>query len=150
MPEGLREFLRTFESIPDERTRYALLVEYAEAFQVLPPDIASPPYPEENRVPYCESGMYVWVVEQDHRLNLFFAVENPQGISARAFARILQETCSGASPREILEIPDDLPQRLFGRALSMGRTLGLGSALAMIKQKAREHIARCPLCSRAS
>ena len=46
--------------------------------------------------PQCESDAYVWALKKpDDTLKLYFAVENPSGVSAKALAAILDKTLSG-------------------------------------------------------
>ena len=150
IPDKLAELLEEFETITDRYERYEILTEYADDFREVPPEVARRPFPREHLVPHCESQAYVWAQENgDHTLKYYFAVENPQGLSARAMAVILDQTCSHAPAWQVANIPDDLPQRLFGRDLSMGRTLGLAGMVAMVKAAARRHVAQCPTCQQA-
>ena len=147
MPQALADLLAEFETITDRYERYELLTEYADEFKEVPPSIARRPFPSDHRVPHCESQVYMWAQDQgDHSLKFYFAVENPQGLSARAMAAILDQTCSGAPAWQVQHIPDDLPQRLFGSDLSMGRTLGLMGMVALVKAAARRHVRNCPTC----
>ena len=78
-PEKLDRVLETFDGITDQEDRAALLIDYAERFREVPLHIASRPFPESNRVPFCESEAYVWAVQQpDETLKFYFAVENPR------------------------------------------------------------------------
>ncbi len=149
-PPVVRELLDTFAWLSPQE-RYEVLIEYADAFEPVPPEIASPPYPAAHMVPHCESRAYVWTVEEPerHGLRCYFAVENPQGLAARAVARILQLACAEAPAWQVAAIPDDLPQRLFGPRLSMGRTLGLNGLVARVKAAAQRHVAACPACQAA-
>jgi len=146
-PQALHDLLETMSWLSPQE-RYQVLIDYADAFEPVPPDIAQPPYPDENLVPHCESRAYVWTLEEpdQHRLRCYFAVENPQGLTARAMARILQEICAQAPAWQVAHLPDDLPQQLFGQRLSMGRTLGLNAMVARVKAAAQRHVASCPHC----
>ncbi len=147
MPEKLAALLAEFETITDRYERYELLTEYADTFQEVPETVARRPFPQDHLVPHCESQVYFWAREEgDHTFKFYFAVENPQGLSAKAMAAILDQTCSHVPAWQVLHIPDDLPLRLFGKDLSMGRTLGLTSLVAMVKAAARRHVSRCPVC----
>jgi len=81
MPEiqqKLSEFLETLSMFTDENQRIDLLISLADKFNTVPEEIAKKPYPDENKVPFCESGAYVWVKKNaDGTLKLYFAVENP-------------------------------------------------------------------------
>lgn len=150
-PPKLREYMETLEWLGDPQERYAFLIELADAFKPVPPDIAQPPYPKENLVPHCESQAYVWAVPEPegHAFRYYFAVENPQGLSAMALACILDESCSGAPAWQVAHVPEDLPLRIFGERLTMGRTLGLTGMVAMVREPARQHLQQCAVCQRA-
>ena len=47
---------------------------------------------------------------------------------------ILDETCSGALPEQVAAIPRDIIYRLFGRELSMGKSMGLMGIIDMVKK----------------
>jgi cysteine desulfuration protein SufE len=75
-------------------------------------------------------------------LKYYFAVENPQGISAMATSVILHESLSGAPPEQILRVPKDAIYTIFGNELSMGKSMGLMGILAMVQNYARQQIAK--------
>jgi cysteine desulfuration protein SufE len=87
MPEKLAETLDAIALVPDRADRIQLLIDIASRYREVPPAIATRPFPEESRVPACESEAYVFPEERpDGTLDFHFAVENPQGISAKAMA----------------------------------------------------------------
>jgi cysteine desulfuration protein SufE len=142
LPEKLREFLDTLRTVTDRSDRIELLIGIADRFQEVPAEIASRPFPRERQIPHCESEAYVWPMDRpDGTLKLYFAVENPQGISARAMAVILDESLSGAPLEEVVHVADDLPFEIFGRELSMGKSMGLNGMVAMVSAAARERLA---------
>ncbi|MFQ5751772.1 MAG: SufE family protein [bacterium] len=120
--ERLSVLAETFEVVADMNERIQLLIDYADRFKEVPEKIAKRPFPESHRVPFCESEAYVWLEQQpDHTIKLHFAVENPQGISAKAPAAILEQTLSGLPAKQITEISPNLVFKLFGRNISMGK-----------------------------
>ena len=137
LPAGLRRLIAPLELLTDRSDRIQFLIDVADRFRAVPPEVAAPPYPVEHEVSHCESGAYVWAVRNNGGLQLYFAVENPQGISAKALAVILQEGLAGATLNEILAVPQDLPYDLFGRELSMGKSMGLTAMVAMVHAQAR-------------
>lgn len=140
-PEKLNDILENFSLMLDQQERREFLVDYAENFKEVPSDIAKRPFPEKNKVPFCESGAYVWSVPQsDGTLKFYFAVENPQGISARALSAILDKTLSGEKPENIINIPDDLVYKIFGEALSMGKNMGLTGILQRVQRDAKKYL----------
>ncbi len=118
-----------------------MLIEVADQFRPVPPRIAQRPFPAEHRVPGCESEAYVWSeAEPEGALTYYFAVENPQGISAMALAEILRQSLSGAPLEEVAAVPADVVYRIFGRELSMGKSLGLMGMVNMVRAEARQQL----------
>jgi cysteine desulfuration protein SufE len=143
IPEKLQDLLETFAIIEDRQERIQLLIDMAEGFRPVPESIAKSPFPEEARVPACESEAFVFTETQpNNTLRYHFAVENPQGISAMATAVIIDKTCSGAPPEKIVNVPADVIYDIFGRELSMGKNMGLTNMLNMCKVEAAKCIAR--------
>lgn len=139
LPEKLGEIVDTLALVPDRADRIQLLIDIAERFREVPPRIAVRPFAEENKVPACESQAYVWAERRpDGRLDFHFAVENPQGISAKALAVILDEGLSGAPLSEVAAVPQDVVYRLFGDELSMGKSMGLMAMVSMVRNAARQ------------
>ncbi len=133
----LEKFLTELKAF-DKETQMDLLIETAERFIDVPERIAKRPFDCENRVPSCESEAYIWAEKlPDGNLKFHFAVENPQGISAKSLAVILDENLSGLSPTEILNLREDVVYDIFGKDLSMGKGAGLMSMVRMVKALAR-------------
>jgi cysteine desulfuration protein SufE len=140
-PQKLQDFLDTIFLLPDESERINFLIDYAEKFKEVPSEIAEKPYPEKNKVPFCESGAYVWTKQQpDDTLKFYFSVENPQGISAKALSAILDKTLSGESPENIINISEDVVHEIFGQSLSMRKNMGLTGIIQMIKRDAKNFL----------
>ena len=138
LPERLREVLAVFASISDPADRAALLIDFADQYRPVPPDVAVPPFPKDRQVPYCESEAYVWLVPQaDGTANLYFAVENPSGISAKALAAILTATLSGLAPQDIEQVPADIVEQIFRQNISMGKGMGLMAMVQAVQSLAR-------------
>ena len=140
-PEKLQDFIDTISLLPDESERINILIDYAEKFKEVPPEVAEKPYPEKNKVPFCESGAFVWTKKQnDNTLKLYFSVENPQGISAKALAAILDKTLSGETPENIINIDEDIVNKIFGSSLSTRKNMGLTGIIRMIKRDAKDFL----------
>ena len=138
-PPALEKVLRDFSRITDRYERIELLISYADQFKSVPESIAVPPYPEEHRVPYCESEAYVWArLQADHTLKLYFAVENPQGIAAMAMAAILDKTLSGLPPARVATVSPEIVLKIFGPDVSMGKGQGLMGMVSMVQKLARQ------------
>ena len=142
-PEKLQELIDDFEFIEDRSERAAYLIELADKFEEVPERVATRPFPEENHVQRCESDAYVWAEEQpDDTLKFHFAVENPQGISAKAMSVILDESASGQPLEQVAEIPCDVVFKFFGKDISMGKGQGLMGIVSKVQELARERANR--------
>ena len=135
LPKKLSDLLSEFSEIEDQELKMELLIEFGEKFKPVPQKIATQPYPEDNRVKGCESEAFIFPeLNQNGTINFHFAVENPQGISAKAMAYILQDTLSGQDLCEVINISEEVAYQLFGRSLSMGKGLGLTGMIKMLKE----------------
>jgi cysteine desulfuration protein SufE len=140
-PYRLQDFVDTISFLPDENERISLLIDYADKYKEAPPEIAEKPYPDRNKVTFCESGAYVWTIkEDDGRLKFYFAVENPQGISAKALAAILDKTLSMEKPENISNISEDIVNKIFGQSLSSRKNMSLTVIIQIIKRDAKNFI----------
>ncbi len=140
MPAPLAALAAEFEGL-ERGPRAEMLIEYADQFEEVAPEIAARPFPETSRAPRCESEAYVFVRDRpDGTLDLHFAVENPQGLSAKAWAVILRDTCAGQPLEQVAAAPQDVIFRIFGRDLSMGKGQGLVGMMELVQHAARARI----------
>jgi cysteine desulfuration protein SufE len=140
VPEKLTQTLEMLEMVPDRSERIQLLIDIADRFEDVPPRISRRPFSKEHQVPACESEAYVFGEERpDGTLDFHFAVENPQGVSAKAMAVLLDETLSGAPPSQVAEVPQDIVYKVFGRELSMGKSMGLMAMVGMVATLAKKY-----------
>lgn len=141
-PPQLAEIVDDLKSITDRHERAEMLIEIADRFPEVkvPPEIATKPYPEEHRVPACESEAYVWAQPQDDgSLRFYFDVLNPQGLSAMAMSVLLAETLNGQPAEVITAVPGELVFDLFGREVSMGKGAGLMGILSLVQAYTKRH-----------
>ena len=137
LPDRLDNLVTSLEDL-ERNERMQMLIDIAKSYPRVPERIARRPYPAEHRVPGCESDAYVWAEPQPGgALKYYFAVENPQGISAMALSAILGKTLSGIPPEQIDSVPSDVVYRIFGNELSMGKSLGLMGIVNMVRAAAR-------------
>lgn len=140
MPEGLKTLLEDIQ-FAERAERIDMLIEYADRFQEVPERIATRPFPEENHVQKCESEAYVWAEDlPDGTLKFHFAVENPQGLSAKAWAVIMDETLSGQPLEAVADVPCDSVFTVFGKDVSMGKGMGLMGITDLITTYARQRL----------
>jgi cysteine desulfuration protein SufE len=141
-PPKLDQTLAALDLIADRNERIQLLLDIAGRFREVPGHLARRPFAPEHLVPACESEAYVFTAPRpDGSLDFHFAVENPQGISAKAMAVILGDALSGAPLEQVAEVPQEIVYRVFGRELSMGKSMGLMGMVGMVKGLARSHFA---------
>jgi cysteine desulfuration protein SufE len=89
----------------------------------------------------CESEAYIWAEDRDDgTLDFHYAVENPQGVSAKAVAAILKETLSGEPLEEVASVSPEILQRIFGRQLSMGKGEGLSGIIELSAAEAKRRL----------
>jgi cysteine desulfuration protein SufE len=142
LPARLQRTLDAFALMGDRSERIQALIAISERFRPVPEEVAVRPYPEAAKVPACESEAYCFPRPgADGTLEFHFAVENPQGISAKAMAVVLAEGLSGAPLEQVVAVTRDLPSQLFGAELSMGKNLGLTGMVAMVQAAARRALA---------
>lgn len=141
-PEKLKEMLADFDFVTTRSERTELLLDIAGRFEAVPTRIATRPYAPEHRVPACESDAYIWSEPQpDGTLKFYFAVENPQGLSAQAMAVILDETLSGAPLEQVVTVTPDIVLRIFGNEISMGKGQGLMEMVRAVQRHAQRALA---------
>lgn len=95
----------------------------------------------ERRVPGCESEVYLDSAPKGDGIDLLYAVDNPQGVSAMALAVVLREGLAGRPLQEVLQVSENLPFDLFGAELSMGKSTGLTNMVRMAKALAQRELA---------
>ena len=135
-PAKLQEQLDLLGMFPDRSERIDALIGIAEQYSQ--ERASSVPRTEDRRVPGCESEVFLDVVHEGNGLGVHFAVDNPQGISAMALAVILESGVEGASAFEIAQIDENIVFEVFGRELSMGKSLGLTGMVRMLRDAARK------------
>jgi len=143
LPEKLESLLATMQSITDQNERVQMLLDFADRFREVPGRVAERPFPEQNRVAFCESEAYVWAEEQPGGTAKFhFAVENPSGVSAKALAYILDRTLSGAPFEQVMRVSPDIVSTIFRQNISMGKGMGLMAMVRTVQQLASQIMRR--------
>lgn len=141
LPARLVELLRDFAHV-ERGERAEMLIDWADQFEEVAPGVATRPFPERHHVQRCESDAYVWATDnEDGTLDFHFAVENPQGLSAKAWGAIMKETLSGQPLEQVAAVPHEAILQIFGRELSMGKGQGLMGMLDMVTHEAKQRLA---------
>ena len=116
-----------------------MLLSYADQFKEVPPEVATRPFDKSHQVPQCESDAYVWAMKQpDGTLELYFAVENPSGVSAKALAAILQRSVGPAARTTSPRSTASIVERIFRQNISMGKGMGLMAMVEAVRALARK------------
>jgi sulfur transfer protein SufE len=120
VPPKLQQVIDMFQMFdPPDRT--SMLLSYADQFKEVPPSIAT-----------------LWARKQaDGTLKLYFAVENPSGVSAKALAAILDKTLSGLPPSEIATVDCGIVEQIFRQNISMGKGMGLMAMVNAVQALAK-------------
>ena len=140
MPAPLTGLIEDFAFL-ERSERMELLIEFADRFVEVEPAVATRPFPEANHVLRCESQAYVFPVEKpDGTLKFEFAVENPQGLSAKAWAVIMDETLSGQPLEQVVAVDAESIFKIFGKELSMGKGQGLMGMLDHVTTAAKRKL----------
>lgn len=142
VPPRLAEVIDALDMAEDRSARIQMLIDIARRFREVSPSVATRPWDEAHRVAGCESEAFVWVTARaDGAIDLHFAVENPQGVTARALAVILSDAFSGRPAEEAGALDDEIVFEVFGRDLSIGKSLGLMGIVAMVRTLALRSLA---------
>jgi cysteine desulfuration protein SufE len=134
-----------FRAAPDD-LRIELLLEYAAALPPLPDHLDSS---SMEQVVECQTPFFLHAeITPDHRVAMWFDCP-PEAPTTRAFAGILADGLSGATPAEVLEVPTDLAERMgLGSTISPLRLRGMHAVVHRLKRRvaaavdADQHAAR--------
>lgn len=137
LPEQLAELVTDFHEVP-EPDKLQLLLEFSRSLPELPARMGE--HPEElEQVTECQSPLFLAVeldgTGPDAPVSLFFSAP-AEAPTTRGFAAILHEGLDGLPASQVLDVPDDLPER-FGltRLVSPLRMRGMSAMLGRIKRQ---------------
>jgi cysteine desulfuration protein SufE len=126
----------------DRTERIELLIDFAKNLPPLPDRLVAHK-DASHRVEECQSPVYLFVELEGDRVALFAdaPIEAP---TVRGFVAVLVDGLSGASIEEILQVRDDLIERMgLPEILGMLRVRGLSGVLRRVKAEVtRAAIAR--------
>ena len=139
MPPKLAEIVDEFTSAPREVV-LEMLLEFSDAVPALPSTFAA--HDGMEQVPECQTPFFLRAqVQPDDTVQTFFDCP-PEAPTTRAFAGILAEGLAGASPAEVLAVPDDLYARMgLSQTISPLRVRGGTAILARLKRQVAEQVA---------
>jgi len=134
--EALKQLAQDFAEL-GVKDRLTLLLEIADELPALPPRYAEHPDLLE-RVEECQSPVFLFVEVENDQVQIFLTAPE-EAPTTRGFASILHQLLNGHSVSEVLNAPEDLPDRLHLKdAVSLLRINGLRGMLNRIKRQVRE------------
>lgn len=128
--------IRRFKAA-DRNTRLETLLDYSRKLPPLPAELEAEKAAGDHRVPECQTPVHLWVLQEGGVVHLHADVprESP---TVRGFLALLVKHLDGATPAEVLAVPDDiLDQLALTETLGMTRTHGLTAILGRIKRAVR-------------
>jgi cysteine desulfuration protein SufE len=134
MPARLREIIEEFRSCKGHE-KLELLLEYAESMHPLPASLGEG-RETMKQVHECMTPVFVWAEAQDGRLRFYFDVP-PESPTVRGYAALLAEGLEGATPDEVLSVPNDIYLEMgLQEVLSQQRLNGISAILTHLKRLA--------------
>ena len=137
LPGQVQELIEDFDAVP-EPDKLQLLLEFSRSLPALPARLGE--HPEElEQVTECQSPLFLTVELDgsgaDAPVALFFSAP-AEAPTTRGFASILHEGLNGLPASQVLDVPDDLPER-FGltKLVSPLRMRGMSAMLGRIKRQ---------------
>ena len=132
----LEKTFQRFQSA-DRQTRLELLLDLSKRLPPLPERYHAARDQGLNRVPECQSAVFLWTELDDGRVRLH-ADAPPEAPTVRGFVALLGRAVDGATPEEVAGIPGDLLDQLgLSETLGMTRMQGLTAILQRVKQQAK-------------
>lgn len=133
----LAEYLDEFEGL-DTEERLETLIDFGETLPPLGPDHVVLKNQGECRVQECQTEVFlhVGIASGIVQIAAYVPEKSP---TVRGFVAMLVNGLNGVTPQEVLEIPDNMPDRLELRnALGMTRFRGFMGVVAALKRRVRE------------
>ncbi|MEW5985510.1 MAG: SufE family protein [Chloroflexota bacterium] len=132
MPLRLQEIVEEF-SLAEGREKLEYLLEFSESLPPLPGWLQDQRNKMEQ-VHECMTPVFVYVEASDGRLTFHLDVP-PESPTVRGYAAILSEGLRGATPAQVLNVPDDFYRQMgLQDVLSSQRLNGITAILAHLKE----------------
>lgn len=138
IPPRLQEIIEDFQW-SEGREKVELLIDFAGRMPPLP-DWLQHQHDQMESVPECMTPVFVRAQTEAGKMAFYFDVpaESP---TVRGYAAILGDGLSGATPEQVLAVPNDFYQRMgLHQVLTSQRLNGITAILAHMKRLAVEAI----------
>ncbi|GGR25940.1 SufE family protein [Deinococcus ruber] len=139
LPEKLANIAQMFRSAP-KALRLQALLEYSRKLPALPATYLE--HPEFMQpVPECASPFFLVTEKEGDSVKMYFKVPE-EAPTVRGYAGILTEGLQGATPEEILNVPDQFYMEMgLSELITPMRLRGMGAILHRLKNEVREKTA---------
>jgi cysteine desulfuration protein SufE len=129
-----QELIQEFHDLsPEERLEE--LVEWADRLPPISSARKCSPLPESCRVQECQTPVYLWVDVQQGGVHVEADV-SPKSPTVRGLVSLVVEAVEGASPAEVLSLPDEWMRELgLAEVLGMTRQRGFHGVILRIKRE---------------
>ncbi len=132
----LEEIIDQFKDADFQET-LELLLDYAEDLPGIPDHFEGELENEANRVPECETPVYLFVDINNNIVNIFADVP-PESPTVKGLVSILVTAFDGVSPEEVDSAPMDLLSKLgLAQKLGTRRMYGLGAVYNRIRKEVK-------------
>jgi cysteine desulfuration protein SufE len=139
IPPRLQEIIEDFAWC-EGREKLDLLLEFSEKMLPLP-EWLHDQRDEMDQVHECMTPVFVFAEKHDGRLTYHFDVP-PESPTVRGYAVILAEGVGGATPEDVIRIPNDFYLQMgLQEVLSHQRMNGITAILAYMKRLAVKELA---------
>jgi cysteine desulfuration protein SufE len=136
LPEKLAAIAAMFRSAP-KPLRLQALLEYSKKLPPVPEKYLE--HPEFMQpVPECASPFFLVTEQQGGSVRMFFKVPE-EAPTVRGYAGILTEGLQGATPEQILNVPDQFYMEMgLSELITPMRLRGMGAILHRLKNAVRQ------------
>ncbi len=136
MLQKLNELIADFEGLDDEE-KLELLVELSEELPAPSAGRCAGPAAENCRVQECQTPVFLWIDVTSDGVQIEADVPKKSPM-VRGLVTLVVQGLNGASPDEVMDLPDDLIANLsLQRTLGMQRQQGFRGVIARIKREVR-------------
>jgi cysteine desulfuration protein SufE len=135
----IEEIIGQFQGADYQET-LAMLLDYSEALPPLPDEYRDARDAGFNRVPECETPVFIFVGVKDGKVNLYADVprESP---TVRGFVSLLVDAFAGVPPEEVVSAPENLINSLsLDQKLGTRRMFGLSAVYNRIRSEVRKAV----------